>query len=204
MDGRRIVGLTPDRIAEAGLALVEQGEPFGVNAIARKLGVRPSSLYKHVSGLDDIVELMRGRLVEGYRAVPDGLAWDEFVEQVVRLQRRMYADHPALLPFLIGKTITSPSVIEAYDDLAVALQSGGFPDGEILTLIGMIDAFALGSGLELASPEQVWQPDAHTRLFGRLLAESPSGSERVERSFELALAVLLAALRERRCVHPRE
>ena len=50
----------------------------------------------------------------------------------------------------------------------------------------MIDAFAIGFGLELASPEQVWQPDAPTRLFGQLLAESRSGSERVERSFELA------------------
>ncbi len=197
MDGRRIVGLTPTLIADAGLQLVEAGAPFGVNAIARALGVRPSSLYKHVSGLDDIVELMRGRLVERYRVVPERQAWDTYVEQVVRLQRRMYADYPALLPFLIGKTITSPSVIEAYDDLAVVLQSGGFPDGEILTLIGMIDAFAIGFGLELAPPERVWQPDAPTRLFGQLLAESRSGSERVERSFELALEVLLGALRDR-------
>ncbi len=197
MDGRRIVGLTPALIADAGLELVEGGEPFGVNAIARKLGVRPSSLYKHVSGLDDIVELMRGRLVERYRTLPADQPWDAFVEDVVRRQRRMYADHPALLPFLIGKTITSPTVIDAYDDLAVALQSGGFPDDEILTLVGMIDAFALGFGLELASPEQVWQPEAPTQLFGKLLAGSQSGSERVERSFELALDVLLVALRGR-------
>ncbi|MBS3178615.1 MULTISPECIES: TetR/AcrR family transcriptional regulator [unclassified Pseudoclavibacter] len=197
MDGRRIVGLTPTLIADAGLELVEGGEPFGVNAIARNLGVRPSSLYKHVSGLDDIVELMRGRLVERYRTLPADQPWDAFVEDVVRRQRRMYADHPALLPFLIGKTITSPTVIDAYDDLAVALQSGGFPDDEILTLVGMIDAFALGFGLELASPEQVWQPEAPTQLFGKLLAGSRSGPERVERSFELALGVLLAALRDR-------
>ncbi|PPG27566.1 TetR/AcrR family transcriptional regulator [Pseudoclavibacter sp. RFBB5] len=197
MDGRRIVGLTPTLIADAGLELVEGAEPFGVNAIARKLGVRPSSLYKHVSGLDDIVELMRGRLVERYRTLPADQPWDAFVEDVVRRQRRMYADHPALLPFLIGKTITSPTVIDAYDDLAVALQSGGFPDDEILTLVGMIDAFALGFGLELASPEQVWQPEAPTQLFGKLLAGSRSGPERVERSFELALDVLLAALRDR-------
>jgi AcrR family transcriptional regulator len=197
MDGRRIVGLTPTLIADAGLELVEGGEPFGVNAIARNLGVRPSSLYKHVSGLDDIVELMRGRLVERYRTLPSDQPWDAFVEDVVRRQRRMYADHPALLPFLIGKTITSPTVIDAYDDLAVALQSGGFPDDEILTLVGMIDAFALGFGLELASPEQVWQPEAPTQLFGKLLAGSRSGPERVERSFELALDVLLAALRDR-------
>ncbi len=197
MEGRRIVGLTPTRIADAGLQLVEAGEPFGVNAIARKLEVRPSSLYKHVSGLDDIVELMRGRLVDRYRAKPETRSWDQYVEEVVRLQRRMYADHPALLPFLIGKTITSASVIESYDDLAVALQAGGFPDDDIVTLIGMIDAFALGFGLELASPEQVWQPGAPTRLFGRLLADSKSGPERIERSFELGLAVLLEALRER-------
>ena len=54
--------LSTDRIADAAMELVDDGAPFGVNAIARRLGVTPSSLYNHVRGRDEIVELMSGRL----------------------------------------------------------------------------------------------------------------------------------------------
>ncbi len=56
----------------------------------------------------------------------------------------MYADHPQLVPLLVGKTITHPAVIAAYDDLASVLVDGGFADDEVLSVIAVIDAFAIG------------------------------------------------------------
>ncbi|MCB8044332.1 TetR/AcrR family transcriptional regulator C-terminal domain-containing protein [Microbacterium oxydans] len=150
--------LSPEIIGAAGLALARGGRPFGVNAIARELGVRPSSLYNHVDGMDGILELIRGQLVQGYLVQWDGEPWDVFVLAVLRTQRRMYADHPQLVPLLVGKTITHPAVIAAYDDLASALVDGGFPEDEVLSVIAVIDAFAIGFGLDLASPDEIWQP----------------------------------------------
>ncbi|MGW9113245.1 TetR/AcrR family transcriptional regulator [Microbacterium sp. NPDC055683] len=189
--------LSPEIIGDAGLALSAAGEPFGVNAIARRLGVRPSSLYNHVDGMDGILELMRGRLVEAYRVAPDGKAWDVFVRELLRTQRRMYADHPQLVPLLVGKTITSPAVIASYDDLATVLVDGGFADDEVLSLIAVIDAFAIGFGLDLASPDDVWQPDGETRTLGRLLDGAERGRARSDRMFELGADLLLASLRAR-------
>ena len=80
------------------MELVDEGVPFGVNAIARRLGVTPSSLYNHVAGRDEIIELMRGRLGERYMLVPADGTWDAFVEATLRAQRRMYADHAFLIP----------------------------------------------------------------------------------------------------------
>lgn len=164
----------PEIIGSAGLALARAGEPFGVNAIARELGVRPSSLYNHVDGMEGILELMRGQLMEGYRIQWQGEHWEEFVLTVLRTQRRMYADHPQLVPLLVGKTITHPAVIAAYDDLASVLVDGGFADDEVLSVIAVIDAFAIGFGLDLASPDEVWQPGGPTRTLGRLI----DGAER--------------------------
>ncbi|GAA4781463.1 TetR/AcrR family transcriptional regulator C-terminal domain-containing protein [Microbacterium gilvum] len=189
--------LSPEIIGDAGLALSAAGEPFGVNAIARRLGVRPSSLYNHVDGMDGILELMRGRLVEAYSVAPDGKAWDVFVRELLRTQRRMYADHPQLVPLLVGKTITSPAVIASYDDLATVLVDGGFADDEVLSLIAVIDAFAIGFGLDLASPDDVWQPDGETRTLGRLLDGAERGRARSDRMFELGADLLLASLRAR-------
>ncbi len=189
--------LSPEIIGAAGLELSRAGEPFGVNAIARRLGVRPSSLYNHVDGMDGIIELMRGRLIEDYRVEPHDEPWDRFLIELLRRQRHMYADHPALVPLLIGKTITHPAVIAAYDDLATVLVEGGFPEDEVLTVIAVIDAFAIGFGLDLASPDEVWEPREGTRTLGRVLDGAERGTARADRTFELGVGLLLDSLRAR-------
>jgi AcrR family transcriptional regulator len=189
--------LSADRIADAAMELIGEGEPFGVNAIARRLGVTPSSLYNHVAGRDEIIELTRGRLAERY--IPASLSgtWDEVVETMLRAERRMYAEHPFLIPLIVGKTITDPSVIASYDRLATALVDAGFPEDEVLEVVAIIDAFSIGFGLDLASPDDVWRPETPTDTLGRLVASGPRGAERSDRAFESGLELLLDALRLR-------
>lgn len=189
--------LSTDRIADAAMELVDESAPFGVNAIARRLGVTPSSLYNHVAGRDEIVELMRGRLVQRYTAEPLDGTWDEVVERVLRAQRRMYAEHPFLIPLIVGKTITDPSVISSYDRLASALAEAGFPEDDVLEIIGIIDAFSIGFGLDLASPDDVWRPETPTETLGRLVEAGARGTARSDRAFEGGLELLLDGLRLR-------
>lgn len=193
----KVALLSPERIADAALALVDSGEPFGVNALARRLGVTASSLYNHVDGRDGIIELMRGRLGELYLVAPDEREWDAYLEALLRKERRMYAEHPLVVPLIVGKTIEHPVVIAAYDHLATVLLDAGFPEDELLAVIAIIDAFAIGFGLDLASPEHIWRPGGETRTLGRLLADAEVGDTRSDRAFEIGLALLLDALRSR-------
>lgn len=190
--------LSVDRIVTEALAMIDDGVDFGIVHLARRLGVNPSSLYNHVSGRDEIIELIRGRLADDFEIVVEpGMPWDEVVEYVVRRQRAMFAAHPLFLPLLVGKTVTDPRVISYYEDLAAALGLAGFPDAEVLDIVAMLDAFALGSGLDLSAPVEVWKtPDAAGAL-GRLLASADDGVSRSERAFELGLRFLLAGLRDR-------
>ncbi|GAA1447074.1 TetR/AcrR family transcriptional regulator C-terminal domain-containing protein [Leifsonia poae] len=189
--------LSADRIADAAIALVDAGKAFGVNALARELGVTPSSLYNHVEGRDAIVELMRGRLaVRAAISVPDGLAWDAVVAYVVRSQRAMFAEHPLVLPLLVGKPVTDVTVLGYYEALAEALLSAGFPDDEVLVIVAVLDAFALGSGLDLSAPPEVWQAEPGSAL-GRLVAGGEPGQVRADRAFDLGVDLLLASLRAR-------
>ncbi len=189
--------LSTDRIADAAMDLVDESAPFGVNAIARRLGVTPSSLYNHVAGREEIVELMRGRLVQRYTPEPLSGTWDEIVEGMLRAQRRMYAEHPFLIPLIVGKTITDPSVITSYDRLATALAEAGFPEDDVLEIIGIIDAFSIGFGLDLASPDDVWRPETPTETLGRLVEAGARGTARSDRAFEAGLELLLDGLRLR-------
>ncbi|MEM9132154.1 MAG: WHG domain-containing protein [Actinomycetota bacterium] len=54
MSGRR--GLTTDEVVDAAVALVEAegAEALSLSRVARELGVKPPSLYNHVSGLDTL------------------------------------------------------------------------------------------------------------------------------------------------------
>lgn len=187
--------LSVDLIADAAIELADSGETFGVNALARKLGVTPSSLYNHVDGRDAIIELMRSRLGARYIVEPVDGEWDAVVTATVRSLRMLYAEHPLIVPLLVGKTITSPVVIESYDRLATALVEAGFPEGEVLAIVAVVDAFTIGFGYDVASPDEIWRPETPTRTLGRLVADGQRGRERSDRAFEVGLELLIESLR---------
>ncbi|MFF5792670.1 TetR/AcrR family transcriptional regulator [Paeniglutamicibacter sp. NPDC012692] len=190
--------LTAEIIADAAIELIDSGEPFGVNALARALGVKPPSLYNHVQGLVAIIELVRGRLAERYMAdLPVNAPWDETIESIIRAERLMYTSHPHIVPLIATSTVTDQQAITAYDSIASSLVDAGFPDDEVLVLVQLFDAFALGSGLDYAAPDAVWRPEGETRNLGRLLELEPRGKVRSNQAFEIGLAMLLAAMRVR-------
>lgn len=189
--------LSVDLIADAAIELADSGERFGVNALARRLGVTPSSLYNHVDGRDAIVELMRSRLGARYIVEPVTGGWDEVVTATVRGLRMLYAEHPLIVPLLVDKTITSAVVIDNYDRLATALVEAGFPEDEVLTIVAVIDAFTIGFGYDVASPDEIWRPEKPTVTLGRLVADGQRGRERADRAFEIGLEMLLDSLRLR-------
>ncbi|WP_461187883.1 TetR/AcrR family transcriptional regulator C-terminal domain-containing protein [Arthrobacter sp. Z4-13] len=194
--------LSVDRIADAAIELVDEGAGFGVNALARRLSVTASSLYNHISGRDEIIELMRARMAaQSIPDVPGNASWDEVVTLIVRGQREMYAAHPFVVPLIVGKTITDPGVISAYERMASALVDGGFPDGDVLTIISVIDSFSLGAGMDLAAPDDVWAPTESAATLSRLVKASGQGRERSDRAFETGLELLLESLRMRLAAH---
>ncbi len=97
----------------------------------------------------------------------------------------------------MGKTITDPTVIASYDGLATALAGAGFPDEDVLEVVAIMDAFSIGFGLDLASPDDVWRPETTTETLGRLVEGSPRGAARSDRAFEAGLEMLLDGLRLR-------
>ncbi|WP_347038297.1 TetR/AcrR family transcriptional regulator C-terminal domain-containing protein [Glutamicibacter halophytocola] len=190
--------LTADIIADAAIALIDSGQPFGVNALARALGVKPPSLYNHVQGLEAIIELVRGRLSSRYMAeLPIDAPWDQVIELIIRAERLMYTSHPRIIPLIATSTVTEPRVILAYDTIASAMVDAGFPDNEVLVLIQLMDAFTLGSGLDYAASDVVWRPEGETRNLGRLLRLEPKGTVRNNQAFEIGLEMLLTTLRAR-------
>ncbi|MBT2512277.1 TetR/AcrR family transcriptional regulator [Arthrobacter sp. ISL-30] len=198
--GRPLLPLiSVEALTTAALELVDENGDFSFPKLAKKIGVSQSSIYNHVSGRDEILELLRHRIIaeEPYPPV-DHADWEAGLRILIRAYRNAFARHPRLAPLLVLQTITDPEVIGLYEDLALCLESAGFRGRDGVAAISTIDSFALGAALDLAAPEVVWDPPTEGYpALKRALAHAGSPEERGGHAFDFGLDVIIGGLRAR-------
>ncbi|NYJ19927.1 TetR/AcrR family transcriptional regulator C-terminal domain-containing protein [Glaciibacter psychrotolerans] len=191
-----------DSITDAAERLLQTTGSFTMPKLAKSLGVTASSLYNHISGREEIIELMRGRLLAQFpieETTPGD--WQDLVLSMLRLMRRAYCSVPALGPLLFTQTITHPAVISMYDRMATQFSEAGFADEELIPLISMLDSFAFGAALDHDAPHDVWEfpvaHDAEPSPLQRAIADNDPAT-RAERSFEYGCRLLIDGMRLQR------
>ena len=180
----------------AALRLVDRTGEFTIAQVADALGVRPSSLYNHLSSKGEIVEAIRSLVFrEGGAATEHSGAWDQTVRTVLRRYRECFARHPRLVPLVTAYTVSSPEVMGMYDELAETLSAAGVPDGQLLDVITLCDNIVLGAALDIAAPDDVWAVEqASSPALIAAIRQAGSGRERADRAFELALDVVVGGI----------
>ena len=188
--------LDRERITTAALELVDAQGEFSVPQIARRLGVQTGSLYHHVDGRDGIVELLRERVTEAIDAgTLDLRPWDAAMAAWARSYRAAFAAHPRAIPLLMTNPVRAPRVLEHYERAVTLLLDAGFRTADVMPVIIALENMVLGSALDLAAPEAMWEiadASATPRLAEALAA---LGDSRTDRSFDLALEGFLAHAR---------
>lgn len=189
--------LSTDLIATAALDLVESSGGFTIPELARRLKVSPSSLYNHVAGREQIIELLRERAMSEVPLPddhPDG-DWTEVVAATMRAYRRSYARYPRLIPLLTTHAVNSSHAFAMYNALAATLCRAGFDAADRLRIITVLDNFVLGSALDLAAPDEPWESGAYVapELAAALATAAPKPG-RADDAFEFGLATLLRGL----------
>ncbi len=189
--------LSVDGIASAAMDLVNSTGGFTIPELARKLKVSPSSLYNHVSGREQIVELLRDRAMSEVELPEDSPSrpWTDVVVDIMRSYRRSFARYPRLIPLLTLHAVNSTHAFTMYNALAATLRRAGFDAADTLRIITMFDCFVLGSALDLAAPEEPWESGAEVgpELAAALATGAPK-PDRADDAFEYGLAVLLRGL----------
>lgn len=189
--------LSTDRIARVALDLVNTTGGFTIPELARRLHVSPSSLYNHVSGRDQIVELLRERAMSAVELPEDDpdREWTETVADIMRSYRRSFARYPRLIPLLTIHAVNSSHAFVMYNALALTLTRAGFDAADTLRIITTMDNFVLGSALDLAAPDEPWTAGAEVgpELAAALATGAPKPT-RADDAFEWGLTVLLRGL----------
>jgi AcrR family transcriptional regulator len=189
--------LTVDTILDAAITLVGDGTPLGMRALAKRLGVSAPSLYHHIAGRDELVNLLRDRIATEDAPPPPTGDWRVDLRAAVNSQRRSYVRHPGLLPLLVATPITPGAVLTFYSRNADILERAGFPPRDVALIIEILDSFTIGSALEQAAPPGVWGPttdDALTRAIGTW----PTETDLVIAAFETGLDLIFEGLEARR------
>lgn len=192
--------LDVERILGAALALIDERGRLTMADLAARLGTSASSVYHHVSGRAEIVELLREWVLSGAVVAPrlDGGDWVTRLAEWLRSYRAALAIHPNLIPLLVEHTMTARSALRDYDRVAVILREAGVPLDETMLWITVLDCYIVGAAFDLAAPQDVWRIEAgELPSLDAALRVAPRGRRRADAAFELGLDALLDGLRRR-------
>lgn len=203
----RTAVLTRDLIAHAGLRLLDESgaEGFTMARLAEALRVRPSALYNHVDGKEDVIagirELISDRIdVSGFATRP----WDEAMRQWSHSYREAFATHPPTIAMLATMPLRGARrTMRMYDTVVAAMVRAGWPEAEVLPAIVSVESFILGSALDVVAPADMFDPageEAEVPAFASAYAARSSaldGTAPADAAFALGLDAMLDGLRAR-------
>ena len=175
----------------------ETAQPLAAPGPPRRLGVQAASIYHYVDGRAGVIELLRGRI--GGLIDPAPLERRP-AEVALRAYFRSYCDvfaaHARVLPLLATTTVRSPEVIPGYERVIALLRETGVPAGDVMAVLTAMENFILGSALDLAGPEVMWDipPGVEAPFLNEALAAQPEGTRRADRAFELGLDTMLGLM----------
>jgi len=188
--------LDRERITTTALELVDEQGDFSVPQIAKRLGAQTGSVYHHVDGRDGIVELLRERVASAIDpGTLDVTPWDTALEAWARSYRAYFAAHPRAIPMLMTSPVRAPRVLEQYERAVTLLLDAGFAAAEVMPLLIALENLVLGSALDLAAPETMWELTEEVPTPKLAQALAAVGEGRADRAFEVGLAGYLSHAR---------
>jgi AcrR family transcriptional regulator len=170
--GRKPTLSVPVIVAAAIEALDEAGfAGLSMRRVADRLGTGAASLYAHVSGREELLELVFDALVGQVKLEdPDPARWREQLHRLMRHLRDILASHTDAALAGLGRVPTTPQTLAAAEVLTGVLRVGGLSDQVIALgfdqLVLYVSAFAYEAGLyRKADPAEVERYFAGVHAF---------------------------------------
>jgi AcrR family transcriptional regulator len=181
---RRKPRLTREAITDAALALVDdQGlDALSMRNVGERLGVQASALYGHVSGKQELIQLLLDRVaLEIELPEPDPEHWQEQVKEFARAARRALGAHRDLAGASLANIPTGPNMLALTDRLLALLSASGLSRQAVAYTADLLPQFITASVYEES-------------LFWQRLEREPDYFERVGAYFRAAPADRFPAL----------
>ncbi|MEU5865375.1 TetR/AcrR family transcriptional regulator C-terminal domain-containing protein [Nonomuraea sp. NPDC047529] len=159
-------GLSLGRIVRAAVELADaEGlEGLSMRKVADRLGFTTMSLYRHVPGRDQLVDLMRDEVLgEALVAAPDtgpesapaaapdaDGGWRGRLEEAARRAWELRIRHPWLAEVRGSRHLPGPNAVAHYDHMLGALTGTALRPSEVVAVVGLLGRFVDAEALLLA------------------------------------------------------
>jgi AcrR family transcriptional regulator len=196
--------LTLEAIVDAAAELVaaEGFEALSMRRLAKQCGVGAMTLYGYVRTKEELLAALADRFFgEVELPLADDGPWQEQVAHVFRSVRRVFLDHPELLPIVATQRLEGIAAYRGAEAIFAALRTAGLDDQEVVNAFDALTAFTIGSvqretglrtrgGGALPGIGQLPAEEfSHViRLAGPLVTRDP------ERDFEAGLDLLIRGI----------
>lgn len=176
--------LSRERIIAAAMQVADDGGLAAVSMrnVAKALGAEAMSLYHHVAGKDELLDLLADAAFDQIPLYEIGTPWRAAMTSRAHAMRAVLTAHPWALGLLESRTNPGQAVMRHHDRVLGLLRKGGF--GLVLAAhaYSVLDAYIYGFVLtELSLP---FTPDVGADAFAEGLelpaAEYPHLAEMLE------------------------
>ena len=153
IDRHAVLAASLDLADEAGLDAVT------MQAVAKRLGVTPMALYRHVESKADLMDGVVERLLDEVEDPGDDVDWQDRLTTMGRSIRAIARRHPAVFPLLLQRPASTPTAVGSRNRIYDALIEAGVPAHQVPRLERLISTMVLG----FAASEAAGRFRAHSR-----------------------------------------
>jgi AcrR family transcriptional regulator len=163
-----------EAIVAAAIEVLDETGVSGLSmrGVAQQLGTGAASLYAHVSGKDELLELVFDELVGRVPLPePDPARWREQMHEMASDLRQILISHRDVALAGLGRIPSSPNVLAAAEVVTAVMRAGGLSDRVIALGLDQLMLYVEASAFEDSlydarglTPEELAQyfDDVHT------------------------------------------
>ena len=126
---------------------------FTMRDIGKVLGVEAMSLYRYVTGREDLLEAVVTTLLDGVtgRLNDEPLSWQAYLQTLAQAFRQIAVDHPHIFPLIATRHPAAPWLrpplrsLEVVRNFLDTLSGFGFSDEQVVQTYRSFSSFLLGS-----------------------------------------------------------
>jgi AcrR family transcriptional regulator len=143
--------LSREVIVDAAMAIVdEEGlDGLSMRRLADRLGTGPASLYAHVTGKDELLDLLYDEVVGTIPLpVPDPARWREQATQLWSDCRDALARAGDIARYSLGRVPMGPNALRLSELTMALLRMGGVPDQAVAWAVDVVGMFVTANAVE--------------------------------------------------------
>jgi AcrR family transcriptional regulator len=129
--GRRRQPLSRAAIVEAAVRILDADgvDALTVRRLGEELGTGSATLYWHISGKDELGELVYDHVMgEVELPEPDGAPWDEQLKEFARRVYRVMLTHNDLVRLSLGRVPVGPNMLRVIEWSLGLMRQAGIPE----------------------------------------------------------------------------